>query len=70
MTYRAGGLHPGLAVDLHREAFARAHHDGGALGEPAAGGAQPRLHLAHVQTVLQADHLDTLVADVCEGSQR
>ena len=70
VPYRAGRLHPRLAIDLHREAFAGAHHHRGALRQPAAGGAQARLHLAHVQAVLQADHLDHLVADVCHRETR
>ena len=56
--YRAGRLHPRLAVDLHGEALPRADDDVGTLRQPPSGSAQSRLHLTHMQAVLQTDHFD------------
>lgn len=67
--HRARRLHPGFAVNLHRQPLAGAEDDGRALRQAAAARAQPRAHLPHVQAVLQPDDLDQPVADVCGAGQ-
>jgi len=64
-AHRARTLHPGLSVDLHGKSLARDDDDAAALGQPSTGMSKPSLHLSHVQAVLQADHLDQIVPDVC-----
>lgn len=67
-THSARALHPGFAIDLHWESFAGGDGDAAALCQPSTGMTKPRFHLAHVQTVLQADHFYEIVSDVCKHS--
>ena len=64
LAYRAGRLHPRLAVDLHGEALARAYDDGRALRKARARRANAAGHQTRVDRVLQAHHFNHLVADV------
>lgn len=68
-TYRAGRLHPRLAIDLHWEALPRTDDDVGTLRQPPTGSAQSRLHLSHVEAVFQPDHFDQSIANICRQNR-
>lgn len=68
-AHRARALHPGFAVDLHGKSLTRGDGDATALSQPSAGMPKSRLHLTHMQAVLQTDHLYEIVPDVYGWSE-